>query len=54
MLNDNPTIGPGATFLVYATCSLAGLVFVFAMLPETKGRTLEQIETSWQAPPTTE
>lgn len=47
MLNDNPAIGPAITFWVYAGCSLLGLIFVAAMLPETKGRSLEEIENSW-------
>ncbi|MBI5688324.1 MAG: sugar porter family MFS transporter [Verrucomicrobia bacterium] len=47
MLNDNPAIGPAMTFWVYGACSLASLVFVAAMVPETKGRTLEEIEASW-------
>jgi SP family arabinose:H+ symporter-like MFS transporter len=47
MLNDSPTIGPAMTFWVYGACSLASLVFVAAMVPETKGRTLEEIEASW-------
>jgi SP family arabinose:H+ symporter-like MFS transporter len=49
MLNDSPAIGPALTFWVYGACSLAALVFVFAMMPETKGRSLEEIEASWQA-----
>lgn len=47
MLNDSPRVGPAATFWIYAAFSLAGLVFVFLMLPETRGRTLEEIEASW-------
>jgi SP family arabinose:H+ symporter-like MFS transporter len=45
MLNEG--IGPSNTFLCYAGCCLAGLIFTILMVPETKGRTLEEIEASW-------
>jgi SP family arabinose:H+ symporter-like MFS transporter len=43
-------IGPAKTFWVYAACSLLSTVFVVLMVPETKGRTLEEIEASWRSP----
>lgn len=48
MLHDNPAIGPAKTFFIYAACSLVGFVFVLKLLPETKGRSLEDIEASWK------
>ena len=47
MLNDNPMIGPAKIFWAYALVSLFAFIFVFVYLPETKGRTLEQIEKMW-------
>lgn len=40
-------IGPANTFYIYGLCAAAGLVFTILMVPETKGRTLEEIERSW-------
>lgn len=48
MLNDHPAIGPAKAFWVYGAFSLAALGFVIALVPETKGRTLEAIERAWR------
>lgn len=40
-------IGPANTFLVYAGSCFLYLIFTILMVPETKGRTLEEIEKSW-------
>lgn len=37
-------IGPSYTFWIYALVGILGLVFVWKLVPETKGRTLEEIE----------
>ena len=46
VLKDN--IGAAKTFGVYAACSLLSVIFVAVMIPETKGRSLEEIEASWR------
>jgi MFS family permease len=38
-------IGISATFLIYGLFALTGLLFVMRILPETKGRSLEELET---------
>jgi Sugar (and other) transporter len=43
----NRQLGAAGTFWIYAGICLAGFAFVFAALPETKGKSLEEIETSW-------
>jgi SP family arabinose:H+ symporter-like MFS transporter len=51
VLKEN--IGPSNTFFCYAAGCFLGLVFTICMVPETKGRTLEQIERSWRQAPRT-
>jgi len=36
--------GPATTFLVYGSFAIVGLIFVMRVLPETKGRSLEQLQ----------
>jgi MFS transporter, SP family, arabinose:H+ symporter len=40
-------LGPVAIFSLFAGVSLFGALFVWLRVPETKGRTLEEIEASW-------
>lgn len=39
--------GPSKTFWLYGIISIAAFVFCYAFVPETKGRTLEEIEHHW-------
>ena len=39
------TIGNAWTFLIYGLFAVAGLVLIMRILPETKGRSLEELET---------
>ncbi len=38
------TLGNATTFLIYGIFAVIGLVFVMRVLPETKGRSLEELE----------
>jgi sugar porter (SP) family MFS transporter len=40
----NARLGSAGTFWLYATICIAGFVFIYFELPETKGKSLEQIE----------
>jgi SP family arabinose:H+ symporter-like MFS transporter len=48
MLRDSPAVGPAKTFWIYGAISLLSFVFALTMVPETKGRTLEEIEIGWK------
>jgi sugar porter (SP) family MFS transporter len=41
------SMGAPATFYLYAILSIAAFVFTYQLVPETKGKTLEQIEADW-------
>ncbi|MEE9361585.1 MAG: sugar porter family MFS transporter [Cellulophaga sp.] len=42
LLNDS--LGASGTFWLYGLISIAGFIFIFKKLPETKGKSLEEIE----------
>jgi SP family arabinose:H+ symporter-like MFS transporter len=44
------TLGPGGTFLAFGVFASAALLFVWLLVPETKGRTLEQLESDLMSP----
>ena len=42
-------LGKPATFWLYGVVSIGAWLFAFFLVPETKGKSLEQIEAHWQA-----
>jgi hypothetical protein len=40
----NKALGAAGTFWVYGGICIAGFIFVLTSLPETKGKSLEEIE----------
>jgi hypothetical protein len=42
-------MGPSWTFWLYGLLAIASLAFSYYLVPETKGRTLEEIEESWRS-----
>lgn len=47
-LNLTEAIGTSFTFWLYGLFSIVAWFFVKAMVPETKGRSLEEIQQYWQ------
>jgi SP family galactose:H+ symporter-like MFS transporter len=41
-------LGPSWTFWLYALLGVGAFIFSYRLVPETKGRTLEQIEDQWR------
>lgn len=42
------SVGEGWTFMIYCGVTLASAIFVWLLLPETKGKSLEEIELYWR------
>jgi SP family galactose:H+ symporter-like MFS transporter len=41
-------LGRSETFWFYGAVGIGGWLFAFFLIPETKGRTLEEIEAHWR------
>jgi len=54
ILNDNPYLlnafHHGFAYWIYGVMSLLAAVFMWKLVPETKGRTLEQMNALWHVP----
>jgi predicted MFS family arabinose efflux permease len=45
----NQALGAAGTFWIYAAICALGFFFTYARLPETKGKSLEEIERAFNA-----
>jgi SP family xylose:H+ symportor-like MFS transporter len=54
ILNDNPSLlnafHHGFAYWIYGVMSILAAVFMWKLVPETKGRTLEQMNALWRVP----
>lgn len=41
-------VGAGSTYLIFAAVSVVAVGTIYAIVPETKGKTLEEIEAMWK------
>jgi SP family arabinose:H+ symporter-like MFS transporter len=42
-------LGVSGTFGIYAILCVVSFVFIWKLVPETRGKTLEQIQREWEA-----
>jgi len=50
ILLESPAIGPAKTFWIFGLLSAIAFLFVWRMVPETKGKSLEEIQQLWIKP----
>ncbi|WP_317193049.1 MFS transporter [Alistipes senegalensis] len=48
-VSQSNSIQPPNTYCIYALMSLAPAVFVWRWVPETKGKTLEEMSALWKS-----
>jgi SP family galactose:H+ symporter-like MFS transporter len=41
-------VGSSATFWIYGAITIGAWVFIYKLVPKTRGKTLEQIESDWK------